>query len=251
MEFLNRMKKREYVEMGLKTAIGILLGIIVVFLMEAMIYNIYIDAIKSTTKYSGKPEAAVYYVVENDNSTYDVYLHYDDENSNWALNYNDLSQDDFDEKMIAERGALYGTDSTLYKIVVNEGATNETTYEYSQEGTPIAKVKAQYKNNHNGETFTVYTKEDAASAYVLHSEDLSYTNVIKLFSDKGEFKKYDSAKVIFRMPNCFDIYMNATHYIVIVVFLLAIGGVFVWRFTLITKEYKKLEKKLKKTGKVF
>ena len=251
MEFLNRMKKREYVEMGLKTAIGILLGIIVIFLMEAMIYNIYIDAINSATKYSGKPESAVYYVVDNNDSTYDIYLHYDDENSNWALNYNNLSQDDFDEKMIAEKGELYGFDSTLYKIVVNEGATNETTYEYSQEGTPLAKVKAAFKNNHNGETFTVYTKEDAASSYALHSEDLTYTNLVKLFSDKGEFKKYNTAKVIFRMPNCFDIYMSAGHYIVMTLFLLAIGGVFVWRFTLISKEYKKLTKKFNKTGKVF
>lgn len=251
MEFLKRMKKREFIEMGLKTAIGILLGIIIVFLMEAMIYNIYIDAINSATKYSGKPENAVYYVVENGNNTYDIYLHYDDENSNWALNYNDLSQDDFNEKMITQRGELYNADSTLYKIVVNEGLSNEVVYEYSQESTPFARVKSAYKNNHNGETFTVYTKEDAESNYTLHSENLSYTSVVKLFSDKGEFKKYDTIKVIFRMPNCFDIYMNSTHYIVIVVFLLAIGGVFVWRFTLITKEYKKLVKRFNKTGKVF
>jgi len=62
----------------------------------------------------------------------------------------------------------------------------------------------------------------------------------------------DSAKkVINRAPNCFDIYINGVHYAVMVVFILAIGGVYAWRFTLIAKEYKKLVRRFNKTGKIF
>lgn len=175
MEFLKHMKKREYIEMGLKTAIGVLLGIIVIFFMEAMICNIYMDAIKDHPgSYPSTPEDSVFYVVKNDNKTYDIYLNYDPDGvDSWVLHHDDYSQSSYD--------ALW------------------------EEGV-------------------------------------------------GELWKADNSKngaVLNRKPNCFDIYMNGVHYAVMVVFILAIGGVYAWRFTLIAKEYKKLERKFNKTGKVF
>lgn len=254
MDFLNKMKKREYVQMGLKTAIGILLGIIVIFFMEAMIYSIYMDAIENNKRNSGNSQRAVYYVVDNSNSTYDVYLNYDEPSGAWSLHHDNLSKDDYLEKMIDEKGALADTAIDLVKIEAKKADNTTTTYLAENTTSAISKVKTAYKNNHNNETFTVYTRADNTSdTWTVYegAENISYYKTVELFSYKGEFKTYSSIKVFFRAPNCFDIYMNATHYIVMVVFLLAIGGVFAWRFTLVSKEYKKLEKKFKKTGKVF
>lgn len=174
MEFLNRMKKREYIEMGLKTAIGVLLGIIVIFLMEAMITSIYMKSIDNREgSYPSTAESSVYYVIENSDNTYDIYLNYEPNGADvWVLHYDNCSQEKYE--------ALWETDGELYR------------------------------SNH---------------------------------SEKGG--------VIFREPNCFDIFINWAHYLVMVIFIMAIGGVYAWRFTLISKEYKKLAKKLNKTGKVF
>jgi len=81
MEFLKCMKKREYIEMGLKTAIGVILGIIVIFLMEAMICNIYLDAINNVSNYQYSADESVCYVIENKNDTYDIYLNYQPEDA--------------------------------------------------------------------------------------------------------------------------------------------------------------------------
>ena len=148
MEFLKRMKKREYIEMGLKTAIGVILGIIVIFLMEAMICNIYLDAINNVSNYQYSADESVCYVIENKNDTYDIYLNYQPEDADvWVRVKNDISKADYEA--LKQPGELL-----------------------------------------------------------------------------------DSAKkVINRAPNCFDIYMNGVHYAVMVVFILAIGGVYAWRFT--------------------
>ena len=168
MEFLKRMKKREFIEMGLKTAIGVLLGIIVIFLMEAMICNIYMDAINGVESYASTPDESVYYVIDNKDDTYDIYINYQpDEADTWARVSDNLSKEAYE----------------------------------------------------------------------------------KLWQDGGNLK--EAKKVIYRAPNCFDIYINGIHYAVMIVFILAIGGVYAWRFTLISKEYKKLERKFNKTGKVF
>ena len=248
MEFLQRMKKREYIEMGLKTAIGVLLGIIVIFLMEAMIYNIYIKAINNVSSYSATASNSVYYIIDNKDDSYDIYINNEPNGADsWARAYDNLSADDYHEKMLSASGELFNTNKDLFYIVDSKGNTYNSSTDADKDA--FQQVKYVYKNKHNGETFTVYTRTDTTSEFTIHSENISYNEVVELFSAKGEFKK--AQKLIFRTPNCFDIYVNGTHYTIMVLFILAIGGVFVWRFTLIAKEYKKLEKRLNKTGKIF
>lgn len=248
MEFLKRMKKREYIEMGLKTAIGVLLGIIVIFLMEAMICGIYMDAINSVKTWPSTASESVYYIVDNKDASYDIYINYEPGGADvWARAHDNLSADDYHEKMIKATGALYNTNRELFYIVDSEDNTYDSSTHAEKDA--FQQVKYIYKNKHKGETFTVYTRETTSDSFTVHSEDLSYSKLVELFSAKGELQ--NAKKLIFRAPNCFEIYIDGVHYTVMVLFILAIGGVFVWRFTLITKEYKKLEKRLNKTGKIF
>ena len=50
MEFIKRMKKREFIEMGLKTLAAILAAFLAIILMEGMIYSIELNALKTKSK---------------------------------------------------------------------------------------------------------------------------------------------------------------------------------------------------------
>ena len=47
MEFIQKMKKREFIEMGLKTLAALLLAFIAIILMEGMIYGLQLNAYKT------------------------------------------------------------------------------------------------------------------------------------------------------------------------------------------------------------
>ena len=47
MEFIKRMRKREFVEMTLKTISAILAAFLAIILMEGMIYSIELNAIRN------------------------------------------------------------------------------------------------------------------------------------------------------------------------------------------------------------
>lgn len=168
MEFLNKMKKREFIEMGLKTAIAVLIGVIVIFLMEAMIFNIRIKAVENHTG------------------------------------------------------------QTMYTKIV-------TCYELADERNDDGEIiKGEiYLDTTNGWKHFDINSEKDFETYLGNHEDDGFKTI------KG------------RKPNAFELSINGVHYVVMVLFLLLIGGVFTWRFTLISKEYKKLERKFKKTGKIF
>ncbi|MBE5741505.1 MAG: hypothetical protein E7351_03160 [Clostridiales bacterium] len=75
MEFINTMKKREFLEMGLKALASILAAFLAIILMEGMIYSIELNALKtkghtgvqsintSTTAYCIKQGEDKYFVV--------------------------------------------------------------------------------------------------------------------------------------------------------------------------------------------
>ena len=253
MQFLKMMRKREFIEMGLKTAVGILLGIIAIFFMEAMIHNIYMNAIRDNKKYTGQSSKAEYYIVENDDKTYDVYLHYNDDNGNWALKYDNISQEKLDEKL-ADSGDMFSYRAQLYKIVAKQDGQSDVEYTFGTNNTSAySQVQTAYSTSNEGVTFDLYKKKEIDDDYsqTANYSNLTYAQLTNLFSQPGEFKEYSTIKIFWRAPNCFDVYMNGVHYAVMALFLLAIGGIFAWRFTLIAKEYKKLERKFQKTGKIF
>lgn len=251
MEFIKRMKKREFIEMGLKLAIGLLIGIIVIFFMEAMINSIYIKKIKENTSVSGNVAELEYYIDNLDNGKYDVYTHYRDSNE-WArlTIHTEISKEKLDA-FLKEAGDMYGFPTNRYKIVANDGSADITFELNAASQAPIDQVKANAETLNTGYTFSISTKDSAEASYETAHEDLTYEELVALFEAPGAFVEASTTKIFWRRPHCFDVYMNGWHYVVMVLFLAAISGVFVWRFLLINKEYKKIEKRFKKTGKVF
>lgn len=55
MNFIKQMKKREFIEMGLKTLTAILIAFLVIILMEGMIYSIRLNALKNMQIEGGLP----------------------------------------------------------------------------------------------------------------------------------------------------------------------------------------------------
>ena len=158
MEFLKKMKSRETVETVLKTIAAVVLGIVLIFLMERMIYGIYMDKINENTATNFTNGQCVAYCEEVGDDEFKVYLH-DTVSGSWSV-----------------RSATYSN--------------------------------------------------------------------AQILNDKYEL-------VVYRTPNAFDVSINNTHYIVMAVFIAGILGYFGWRFYKLSSDYKKLEKKFKKTGKIF
>jgi len=262
MDFIKRMKRREYIEMGLKTAIGILLGIIVIFFMEAMIYGIYMNAIEDKSQNTRKEQTSVYYVDKLGDNKYNIYTkeNVGDEKKPaivWTYLHKEISQAKYDD-LTKDAGVMFGYDATLYKVDVDmPNATPDEVYAVNSNSDSAYKQILAKENEDTettyfeGATFTISFRETETSEYVKSEhENLTYNEFVALYSQAGDMVRYNN-KIIYHAPNAFDIYLNGVHYAVMVIFLVVIAGVFVWRFVLINKEYAKIEKRYKKTGKVF
>lgn len=98
MDFLNKMKSREMIEMSLKTIFAVLVGIILIILMEGMIYGIYMDKIEKNTASSYTVSQCVAYCEQVGDDEYKVYLH-DTGAESWQIRMiNQSKQDILDSK---------------------------------------------------------------------------------------------------------------------------------------------------------
>ena len=52
MDFIKNMKKREFIEMGLKTLAALLAAFLAIILMEGMIYSIQLNTLKTKSESS-------------------------------------------------------------------------------------------------------------------------------------------------------------------------------------------------------
>lgn len=82
MDFINRMKKREFIEMGLKTLAAILAAFVGIILMEGMIYGVllnglYTHASNSMAINTANKNEVIYAVPEGDE--YHLIVHYTNE----------------------------------------------------------------------------------------------------------------------------------------------------------------------------
>lgn len=84
MELLKRMKTRDTVEMVLKTIAAFVVGIMLIFLMEAMIHGIYIKKVKENTSGTLIAEQSVVYCEEIKDDQFRLYVH-DVENDSWQV----------------------------------------------------------------------------------------------------------------------------------------------------------------------
>lgn len=86
MDFLRKMKSREIVEMSLKTIMAVLVSIILIFLMEGMIYGIYMNKInenQSNTSWIVQETTA--YCEEIGDDEYKIYLCTNEEQGVWHV----------------------------------------------------------------------------------------------------------------------------------------------------------------------
>ena len=73
MDFVKKMKKREFIEMTMKTLIGLLVAFIVIILMEGMIYGIELHALKTKGKNSTSySDSTIAYCMKEDEDKYFV-----------------------------------------------------------------------------------------------------------------------------------------------------------------------------------
>lgn len=158
MEFLNKMKSRERIEMILKTISVVIIGLMLIILMEGMIYSIYMNKINENTKGSYTVSECVAYCEEVGEDKYKVILH-DTETGLWLT--------------------------------------------------------------------------------------------LKTNSSKQDIEDREYGKVVWSAPTPFDVSITPIHYVVMGVFILAIIGFYGWKFYKLDREYKKFEKRYKKTGKIF
>lgn len=84
------MKTRERVELSLKTIAAVLVGIALIFLMEGMIYNIYMSKINDNKASQFIPKDCIAYCEEVGEDEYKVYLHNTEYNS-WSVRASNFS----------------------------------------------------------------------------------------------------------------------------------------------------------------
>lgn len=76
MEFIKQMKKREFIEMGLKTAAAILAAFLAIILMEGMIYGINLNALKTKgSGYVAQDGSTIAYCIKEKEDKYFVIYH--------------------------------------------------------------------------------------------------------------------------------------------------------------------------------
>lgn len=171
MNFIKKMKKREFIEMSLKTIAAILGCFIAIILMEGMIYSIQLGALLK------KADA------KNNN-----YITYEDSSIAYCI-----------EK-----------EKDVYYVIYSHEETNE-----------------------NG------------------TKTLSWcTNSNKFTKDELTAKNLRAKEVVMHAPNAFQLSINGIHFVVMAVFVLAVGGFYTYRFVKLGKEYKRIETEFKKSGTI-
>ncbi|MBE7076330.1 MAG: hypothetical protein E7374_00345 [Clostridiales bacterium] len=85
MEFIQKMKKREFFEMTLKALAGFIAGFIAIILMEAMIYGIQLNSLKKNGTMSvSQDNITKIYCVEESKGKYYAFFYNEDAKKNGA-----------------------------------------------------------------------------------------------------------------------------------------------------------------------
>lgn len=125
MEFIKRMKKREFIEMSLKTLVAVMAGFLAIILMEGMIYSIKLHALttKGTSEMmiNDSKTGTIAYCIKQDDDKYFVLCYNEGQEENGASSDWSSIANKFRTK--AECEALEGT--SVRKVVF--GAPNAFT----------------------------------------------------------------------------------------------------------------------------
>ncbi len=112
MEFIKKMKKREFIEMGLKTLAAIMAAFLAIILMEGMIYGIELNALKTAGKghVTFSNSTIAYCIKEDDDKYFVVYYNPENTEKQWSA-----TKDNFKTK--EECLAMEG--STVKEVVMH------------------------------------------------------------------------------------------------------------------------------------
>ena len=89
MDFIKQMKKREFIEMGLKTLAAMLAAFLLIILMEGMIYSIKLNAIvENKTNTGSDSNSTIAYCVKEDDDKYFVIYYNEGKSTEWAATAN-------------------------------------------------------------------------------------------------------------------------------------------------------------------
>ncbi|MBQ7798797.1 MAG: hypothetical protein IJ371_06720 [Clostridia bacterium] len=75
MEYLKQLRRREMIEMSLKTIAAVLVGLVLIILMEGMIFGIYMNKIKENNETFNAKADCVVYCDKIGEDEYEVYVH--------------------------------------------------------------------------------------------------------------------------------------------------------------------------------
>lgn len=116
MEFIKRMRKREFVEMTLKTISAILAAFLAIILMEGMIYSIELNAIRNHSNvavfYSDRTIA---YCIEESEDQYFVVC-YNEEEKSWSGTGNNLYTKEECENLTAKTVIFSAPNAFIFSI---------------------------------------------------------------------------------------------------------------------------------------
>lgn len=251
MEFIKRRKTREYIELGLKALASVLTVIVVAILLEAMIYSIFMKKIDENRNSSYGPNTYSLYIVDNDDNTYNVYMRsWLAGSDEWSRHMSGISQADLDE-FLRKPGILFNKNSDLYKIVATK-TSDSTSTDYTKVGeqTAFAQITTNLAEHYNEYTFAIYFRDSTEADYSAIKSDLTYAQ-LKTETENSNKTMREASHIYWRAPNCFEIYITGWHYAVFAMAELIVLGLWGWIAVLTAKEYQKIEKRFKKTGKVF
>ena len=84
MEFIKQMKKREFIEMGLKAFAALLAAFLAIILMEGMIYGIQLHSLlKKSTQSLTYSSKTIAYCIEQDDDKYAIIYYNEGESREW------------------------------------------------------------------------------------------------------------------------------------------------------------------------
>ena len=91
MDFIKQMKKREFIEMGLKAGAALLAAFLAIILMEGMIYSINLNAYKTiSTSRTIVDGQTIVYCIEESEDKYFVLCYNEADDKQWTANQNDF-----------------------------------------------------------------------------------------------------------------------------------------------------------------
>ena len=139
--------------------------------------------------------------------------------------------------------AIILMESMIYGIQLNALKTKGNN-KYLDANTTIAYCLEEEEDKY----FVLYYNEDR----VKNGGSSNWSAQADTYLTKAECDSLTSQvkEVIFRAPTAFELSIDPIHYIVMGVLVAGVSGYFVYRFILLNKTYKQIEKKYNETGEI-